>query len=186
MTPPPNDSLEVLYRKPGTITAAQVLMWIQFSFLVCCGFGGTFAVLFMTGIVNELGIDEDVLEGAENLVVLTAAVFAGVVAAAILFGVLAAKLGAGRRSAQVMTVVVMLGIIVFGFVGLYTQFEVEDYAGTPVDGSEVVGTLLALALPIVTLLCLCTGSANQWFRQGGRDAWPRYQPVYPPMAPPYR
>ncbi len=180
---PPNGLPEPLYRKPGTVTAAQTLMWIQFSFLVCCGFGTTFVTLFMTGIVDELGFDEDLLEGAENLVVLTAAVVVGVAAAAILFGVLAAKLGAGNRSAQVMTIVVMLGVIVFGFVGLYTRFEVEDYAGTPVDGSEVAGTLLALMLPIVTLVCLCTGSANQWFRQGGRDAWPRHRPTYPPVAP---
>ncbi|WP_026929340.1 hypothetical protein [Glycomyces tenuis] len=185
MTSPTADGPEVLYRKPGTVTAAQTLMWIQFSFVICCGFGTAFVTLFMTGIVGELGFDEDLLEGAENLLVLTVAVLLGVAAVAVLFGVLAAKLGAGRRSAQIMTIVVMLGTIVFGFVGLYTQFELEEYVGSPVDGSEVVGTLLALALPIVTLLCLCTGSANQWFRQGGRDPWPRHRPVYPPVAPPY-
>lgn len=185
MTPPTSDGPDVLYRKPGTVTAAQTLMWIQFSFLICCGFGTTFATLFLTGIVSELVLDGSLLEGTENLLVLTVAVLVGVAAAAVLFGVLAAKLGAGRRSAQIMTIVVMLGTIVFGFLGLYTQFEVEEYAGSPVDGSGMVGTLLALALPVVTLLCLCTGSANQWFRQGGRDAWPRPRPVYPPMAPPY-
>lgn len=182
MAPRPNSGPEPLHRKPGTVTAAQTLMWIQFSFLLCCGFGTTFATLFLTGVVEDLGFREDPLEGVENLMVLAAAVVAGVAAAAILFGVLAAKIGAGRRSAQVMTIVLMLGIIVFGFVGLYTRFEVEDYAGTPVDGSEAVGTLLALVLPILTLVCLCTGSANQWFRQGGRDAWPRYA-AHPPVAP---
>jgi lysylphosphatidylglycerol synthetase-like protein (DUF2156 family) len=182
VAPPPNGGPAPLHRKPGTVTAAQTLMWIQFSFLLCCGFGTTFATLFWTGAVENLGFREDPLEGAENLVVLVAAVAAAVAAAATLFGVLAAKIGSGSRSAQVMTIVLMLGITVFGFVGLYTRFEVEDYAGAPVDGSEAAGTLLALALPICTLVCLCTGSANQWFRQGGRDAWPQ-RPAHPPVAP---
>jgi lysylphosphatidylglycerol synthetase-like protein (DUF2156 family) len=185
VTPPTAAGPEVLHRKPGTVTAAQTLMWIQFSFLLCCGVGATFTALIATGFIAELGLDGGLLESAENLLVLTVSVFAGVVAVAILLGVLAAKLGAGSRTAQITTIVVMLGTIVFGFLGLYTQFQVEETAGSPVDGSEAVGTVLALAVPIATLLCLCTGSANQWFRQGGRDAWPRPRPVYPPAPPPY-
>lgn len=182
MAPPVRD---VLHRKPGTVTAAQTLMWIQFSFLVCCGTGGAFLALSSAGVFGELGFGEDFVEAMENLMVLTISVFAAVAAAAVLLGVLAAKLGAGRRWAQITTVVVMLGTIVFGFIGLYAQFETPERAGTSVDGSSVVGTLLTLALPIVTLLCVCTGSANQWFRQGGRAPWPRYRPTYPPITPPH-
>ena len=174
MTPPSTAGPPILYRKPGTVTAAQTFMWLQFSLLLCCGTGGVFAALFSAGFIDEIGVRDDFLEAVENLAVLIVAVIVAVVAVAILFGVLAAKLGSGRRWAQIATILVMLGVIVFGFIGLYTQFQVEEYAGAPVDNSDMVGTLLALAMPIATMICLCTGSANQWFRQGGRDPWLRH------------
>ncbi|GAB3223315.1 hypothetical protein GCM10027447_10920 [Glycomyces halotolerans] len=177
MTPPQSPRPEPLLRKPGTVTAAQTLMWIQFSLLVCCGTGGTFIALFWSGLLAEIGMTGDVTESAENLVTLAAVVVLGIVGTAILFGILAAKIGAGRRWAQVMTIAIMLATINFGFIAVYTGFQVEERAGKPVDTSDLVWALLSLAMPAITMICLFTGSANQWFRQGGR------RPLQPHPAP---
>lgn len=183
MAPPTPPAPEILLRKPGTVTAAQTLMWIQFSFLVCCGTGGTFVALFSAGILDRIDLDEGFAEDAENLAVLIAAVIAVMAASAVLFGVLAAKLGAGRRWAQITTIAVMLVVIVFGFAGMATDFKLEERTGAPVEGSDFVAALLSLALPMVTLICLSTGSANQWFRQRGPEPWQRYWQAQAPRYP---
>lgn len=183
---PPNPlPPDVLLRKPGTVTTAQVMLWLQFSFLICCGTGGTLGVLFWSRALNleAFGFREDFTAGLENLAALVTVVFAAVVALVVLLGVLAAKIGAGRRWAQVTTILLMLAAFVSGFLAFYTGFEGRE--GAPVDGSRLVWALVSLALPLVTLLCLFTGSANQWFRQGGRDPF-RTQPPGPVPFPPYR
>jgi hypothetical protein len=177
-TPPPP---ELLHRKPGTVTAAQVMLWLQFSFLVCCGAGGGLAALFWSSALDfsDFEFGRDFSEGVGDLAAVVTAVIAATVVVVVLLGVLAVKIGAGRRWAQVTAIAVMLLAFVVGFFGLYTGFEASDDAGAPVDGARLVGTLLGLAMPLVTLLCLFTGSANQWFRQRGRD------PLTPPPRPPY-
>ncbi|GAB3649955.1 hypothetical protein [Glycomyces tarimensis] len=167
---------EVLYRKPGTVTAAQTLMWIQFSFLLCCGGNGTITALFWADIIDELGIGGE----ARGLLGFLVWAAAGFVATAVLYGILAAKLGAGRRWTQAATVVAMLAAVVFCFVGMATGFGLDNRTGGPVEGSSFVVALLATAMPMATLICLCTGSANQWFRQRGREPWLRHWKGAPP------
>jgi len=182
-TPLPPD---LLHRKPGTVTAAQVMLWLQFSFLICCGAGGGLMALFWSSALDfdDFGFAQDFSEGVEDLAAVVTVVIAATIGAVVLFGILAVKIGAGRRWAQVATIVVMLLAFVFGFVGIYTGFEASAQAGAPADGSRLIWTLLSLTMPLVTLLCLFTGSANQWFRQKGREPLR----TLPPRAPfqPYR
>lgn len=181
-SPPP----ELLQRKPGTVTAAQVMLWLQFSFLICCGTGGGLAALFWSQAVDldDFGFGSDFTAGVGDLAALVTVVIAVVIASVILLGVLAVKIGAGRRWAQIATIAIMLAAFVFGFLGLYTGFEGRE--GAPVDGSRLIGTLTGLAMPLVTLICLFTGSANQWFRQRGRDPLRTQPPPGMPQYPPYR
>lgn len=185
MLTPPSTPLppELLHRKPGTVTAAQVMMWLQFSFLICCGAGTGTIGLFWTSVdFDDFGFEEDLSEGFEDLAALLVVVIAVTIMIVILYGILAVKIGAGRRWAQVTTILLMLGSIVTGFYGLYAGFRVGDMEASVVDGSRLVWTLLGLSMPIVTLLCLFTGSANQWFRQKGRDPLKGL----PPQAPQFR
>lgn len=181
MLTPPSTPLppELLQRKPGTVTTAQVMLWLQFSFLICCGAGGGLAALFWSSALDfsDFEFGRDFSQGVGDLAAVVTVVVAATIAAVVLLGVLAVKIGAGRRWAQVTTIAVMLLAFVVGFFGLYTGFQAGEQAGAPVDGSRLIGTLAGLAMPLVTLLCLFTGSANQWFRQKGRD------PLRPP--PPY-
>jgi hypothetical protein len=176
---------ELLHRKPGTVTAAQVMLWLQFSFLICCGAGGGLTALFWSEALNfsDFEFEQDVSEGFEDLAAVVTIVIAATIALVILFGILAVKIGAGRRWAQVATIVIMLLAFVFGFIGIYTGFEASSQAGAPADGSRLIWTLLSLAMPLVTLICLFTGSANQWFRQKGRDPLRGLPPQSPPAAP---
>lgn len=181
MTPPPaSPDPELLFRKPGTVTAAQVFMWLQFSFLVCCGTGWSLILLLGAGLVSRVGLPEQ-FEGEEDQVFGLIAIFVAVfVAVAILYGVLAAKIGAGRRWAQVATIAIMLLVFVGGFVT--TVSELQSESG---DGIQLLA-LAWLAMPVATLIFLCTGSANQWFRQRGHEPWRQYwmnRRPYPP--PPY-
>jgi hypothetical protein len=177
-TPLPPD---LLHRKPGTVTAAQVMLWLQFSFLICCGAGGGLTALFWSSALDfdDFGFSQDFSKGVEDLAAVVTVVIAVTIGAVVLFGILAIKIGAGRRWAQVATIVIMLLAFVFGFVGIYTGFEASAQAGAPADGSRLIWTLLSLTMPLVTLLCLFTGSANQWFRQKGRDPLR----TLPPRAP---
>ncbi|MCD0444514.1 hypothetical protein LO763_12875 [Glycomyces sp. A-F 0318] len=187
MLTPPSTPLppELLHRKPGTVTTAQVMLWLQFSFLICCGAGGGLTALFWSSALDfsDFEFGRDFSQGVGDLAAVVTAVIGATVAVVILFGVLAVKIGAGRRWAQVTTIVVMLLAFVVGFFGLYTGFQASGQAGAPVDGSRLIGTLAGLAMPLVTLLCLFTGSANQWFRQQGRDP---LRPPPPPSYTPYR
>jgi hypothetical protein len=182
-TPPPPD---LLLRKPGSVTCAQVMLWLQFSFMICCGAGGGMTALFWSSMLDfeDFEFTKDFSEGIEDLAAVVTVVIAATIAVVILLGVLAVKIGAGRRWAQVTTIAVMLLAFVVGFFGLYTGFQASEQVGEPVDGSRLIGTLVGLAMPLVTLICLFTGSANQWFRQRGRD------PLRPPPMPlpfqPYR
>ncbi|THV28300.1 hypothetical protein [Glycomyces paridis] len=185
LTPPSFGSPQapdLLLRKPGTVTCAQVMLWLQFSFLICCGAGTGLTALFWSPVVDveDFEFGRDFSEGVEDFAAVVTVVIAATIAAVILFGVLAVKIGAGRRWAQVTTIAVMLLVFVFGFLGLYTGFE--EQTGAPVDGSRLVGTLAGLSMPLVTLLCLFTGSANQWFRQRGREPLRALGPM-PPYAP---
>lgn len=181
-TPLPPD---LLLRKPGTVTAAQVMLWLQFSFLVCCGAGGGLTALFWSEALDfsDFEFEEDLSQGFEDLAAVVTVVIALTIALVILIGILAVKIGAGRRWAQVTTILVMLLAFVFGFIGIYTGFETGSQAGAPADGSRLIWTLLSLAMPLVTLICLFTGSANQWFRQKGRDPLRGLPPQSPPAAP---
>ncbi|SDD19325.1 hypothetical protein [Glycomyces harbinensis] len=185
MLTPPSIPLppDLLHHKPGTVTAAQVMLWLQFSFLICCGTGGGLTALFWSSAVDfsDFEFTEDFSQGVEDLAAVVTVVIAATIATVILFGILAVKIGAGRRWAQVTTIAVMLLAFVVGFLGLYTGFEASGEAGAPVDGTRLLWTLLGLAMPLVTLLCLFTGSANQWFRQKGRDPL-RTLPPQPPYA----
>jgi hypothetical protein len=142
--------------------------------------------LFWSDALNfsDFQFEQDLSEGVEDLAALVTVVIAATIALVILFGVLALKIGAGRRWAQVTTIVVMLLAFVSGFIGIYTGFEASNEAGAPADASRLIWTLVSLAFPLVTLLCLFTGSANQWFRQKGREPLKHL----PPRAPfqPYR
>lgn len=182
-TPLPPD---FLHRKPGTVTAAQVMLWLQFSFLICCGAGGGMTALFWSSALDleDFELARDFSEGIEDLAAVVTVVVAATIAAVILIGILAVKIGAGRRWAQVTTIVIMLLAFVFGFIGIYTGFETGSQAGAPADGSRLIWTLLSLTMPLVTLLCLFTGSANQWFRQKGREPLKSMQPPLP--FQPYR
>lgn len=184
---PPSTPLppELLRRKPGTVTTAQVMLWLQFSFLICCGAGGGLTALFWSDALDfsDLEFEQDLSQGFENLAALVTVVIAATIALVVLFGILAVKIGAGRRWAQVTTIAVMLLAFVFGFIGIYTGFEASGQAGEPADGSRLIWTLLSLAMPLVTLLCLFTGSANQWFRQKGRDPLKGLPPQSPPAVP---
>lgn len=185
MLTPPSIPLppELLHHKPGTVTTAQVMLWLQFSFLICCGAGGGLTALFWSPALDfsDFELTQDFSEGIEDLAAVVTVVIAATIAAVILFGVLAVKIGAGRRWAQVLTIAVMLVVFVGGFFGLYTGFEASGETGAPVDGTRLVWTLVGLAMPLVTLLCLFTGSANQWFRQKGREPL-RMLPPQPPYA----
>ncbi|MCC3762091.1 hypothetical protein K3N28_03270 [Glycomyces sp. TRM65418] len=174
--PPPPD---LLLRKPGTVVCAQVMLWLQFSFLICCGAGGGLTALFWSQALgfDDFGFTRDFSEGVEDLAAVVVVVIGATMALVILFGVLAVKIGAGRRWAQVVTIAVMLLAFVVGFLGLYTGFQASEQVGEPVDGSRLIGTLVGLAMPLVTMLCLFTGSANQWFRQRGRDPLRAPQPM---------
>jgi hypothetical protein len=185
MLTPPSTPLppELLRRKPGTVTAAQVMLWLQFSFLICCGTGTGLVGLFWTSVdFSDFAFEQDFTEGVEDLAALVTVVIVATIAVVVLYGILAVKIGAGRRWAQVVTILIMLASIVVGFFGLYTGFRAEDEAGAAVDGSRLIWTLLGLSMPLVTLLCLFTGSANQWFRQRGRDPLKGL----PPLAPQHR
>jgi len=186
---PPSSPLppELLHRKPGTVTAAQVMLWLQFSFLICCGAGGGLTALFWSDALNfsDLEFEQDLSQGFENLAAVVTIVIAATIALVILFGILAVKIGAGRRWAQITTIAVMLLAFVSGFIGIYTGFEASNDVGAPADGTRLIWTLLSLAMPLVTLICLFTGSANQWFRQRGRDPLKGLPPQSPP-AMPYR
>ena len=188
MLTPPSTPLppDLLHRKPGTVTTAQVMLWLQFSFLICCGTGGGLTALFWSEALDfsDFEFSQDLSEGIEDLAAVVTLVIAATIAGVILLGVLAAKIGAGRRWAQVTTILVMLASVVVGFFGLYTGFEASEQVGASVDGSRLLWTLLGLAMPLVTLLCLFTGSANQWFRQKGRDPL-RMQPPPPQGLAPY-
>jgi hypothetical protein len=182
---PPSNPLppELLHRKPGTVTAAQVMLWLQFSFLICCGAGTGMVGLFWTSVdFEDFSFDEDFAGGLEDLAALFVLVIAVTIAVVIFYGILAVKVGAGRRWAQIAAVVLMLASIVFGFYALYAGFRIGDVEGSVVDGSRVIWTVLGLSFPIVTLLCLVTGSANQWFRQKGRDPLKGLPPQSPPAA----
>lgn len=182
---PPSTPLpaELLHRKPGTVTAAQVMLWLQFSFLICCGAGTGLVGLFWTSVdFSDFAFEQDLTEGIEDLAALVTVVIVATIAVVVLYGILAVKIGAGRRWAQVVTILIMLASIVIGFFGLYAGFRTEDEAGAAVDGSRLIWTLLGLSMPLVTLLCLFTGSANQWFRQRGRDPLKGM----PPQAPQFR
>ncbi|GAA2284853.1 hypothetical protein GCM10009853_044520 [Glycomyces scopariae] len=185
MLTPPSIPLppELLHRKPGTVTTAQVMLWLQFSFLICCGAGTGLIGVFWTSVdFGDFAFDTDLTDVIEDLAALVILVVVATILVVILYGVLAVKIGAGRRWAQVVTILVMLATIVVGFLGLYTGFKTDDEAGAAVDGSRLIWTLLGLSMPLVTLLCLFTGSANQWFRQKGRE------PLrdVPPQVPQYR
>jgi len=188
MLTPPSTPLppDLLLRKPGTVTCAQVMLWLQFSFLICCGAGGGLTALFWSSALDfsDFEFTQDFSEGVEDLAAVVTVVIAATVFAVILIGVLAVKIGAGRRWAQIATILIMLGAFVIGFFGLYTGFKVDGQAGAPVDGSRLVWTLVGLAMPLVTLLCLFTGSANQWFRQKGREPLRTQAPPLP--FSPYR
>jgi hypothetical protein len=187
-TPPANPlPPELLRSKPGTVTTAQVMLWLQFSFLICCGAGGGLTALFWSEALNfsDFEFEEDLSKGFGDLALVVTLVIAATIVVVILFGVLAVKIGAGRRWAQVTTIVVMLLAFVSGFIGIYTGFEASSQAGAPADGSRLIWTLLSLALPLVTLICLFTGSANQWFRQKGRDPL-KGLPPQSPLPAPYR
>ncbi|MQM24375.1 hypothetical protein [Glycomyces albidus] len=183
---PPSTPLppDLLLRKPGTVTAAQVMLWLQFSFLICCGAGTGLVGLFWTSVdFSDFAFDQDLTGGIEDLAALVTVVIVATIAVVVLYGILAVKIGAGRRWAQVVTILIMLASIVIGFFGLYAGFRTEDEAGAAVDGSRLIWTLLGLSMPLVTLLCLFTGSANQWFRQRGRDplkGMPAPAPQYRP------
>jgi hypothetical protein len=184
-TPPANPlPPELLRSKPGTVTTAQVMLWLQFSFLICCGAGGGLTALFWSEALNfsDFEFEEDLSKGFGDLALVVTLVIAATIVVVILFGVLAVKIGAGRRWAQVTTIVVMLLAFVSGFIGIYTGFEASSQAGAPADGSRLIWTLLSLAMPLVTLICLFTGSANQWFRQKGRDPLRGLPPQSPPAA----
>jgi hypothetical protein len=186
MFTPPSTPLppELLHRKPGTVTAAQVMMWLQFSFLICCGAGTGLVSVFWTSVdFSDFAFDQDLTEGIEDLAALVVVVVVATILVVILYGVLAVKIGAGRRWAQVLTILIMLASIVTGFLGLYTGFQAGDEAGAAVDGSRLIWTLLGLSFPLVTLLCLFTGSANQWFRQKGRDPLRGLPPQTPQFRP---
>ncbi|MBO3731277.1 hypothetical protein [Glycomyces niveus] len=184
---PPSNPLppELLHRKPGTVTTAQVMLWLQFSFLICCGAGGGLTALFWSDALNfsDFKFEEDLSKGFGDLALVVTLVIAATIVVVILFGILAVKIGAGRRWAQVTTIVVMLLAFVSGFIGIYTGFEASSQTGAPADGSRLIMTLLSLAMPLVTLLCLFTGSANQWFRQKGRDPLKGLPPQSPPAVP---
>ncbi|RRS01984.1 hypothetical protein [Glycomyces terrestris] len=172
MLTPPSTPLppELLHRKPGTVTAAQVMLWLQFSFLICCGAGTGIIGVFWTSVdFGEFTFDQDLTDVFEDLAALVVMVVAVTILVVILYGILAVKIGAGRRWAQIVTILLMLASVVVGFIGMYTGFRADDDAGAAVDGSRLVWTLLGLSMPLVTLLCLFTGSANQWFRQRGRE-----------------
>jgi hypothetical protein len=173
---------DVLPRKPGTVTAAQVMLWLQFSFMICCGTGGGLMALFWSSAVDfeDFAFTEDLSEGMEDLASLVGVVVVAVILLVILIGILAVKIGAGRRWAQIVTILIMLAAFVFGFLGLYAGFESQE--GSQIDGSRLLGTLAGLSFPLVTLLCLFTGSANQWFRQRGREPL-RSLPPQPPYVP---
>jgi hypothetical protein len=176
---------DLLHRKPGTVTTAQVMLWLQFSFLICCGAGGGLTALFWSEALNfsDFEFEEDLSKGFGDLALVVTLVIAATIVVVVLFGVLAVKIGAGRRWAQVTTIVVMLLAFVSGFIGIYTGFEASSQAGAPDKGSRLIWTLLSLALPLVTLICLFTGSANQWFRQRGRDPLKGLPPQSPPAVP---
>jgi hypothetical protein len=185
MFTPPSTPLppDLLLRKPGSVTTAQVMLWLQFSFMICCGAGGGLTALFWSQALDfsDFQFAEDFSEGIEDLAAVVTAVIAATIAAVVLLGVLAVKIGAGRRWAQIVTIAAMLLAFVVGFFGLYTGFQASEQVGEPVDGSRLIGTLAGLAMPLVTLICLFTGSANQWFRQRGRD---QLRP--PPMPLPFQ
>ncbi|MEU5156206.1 hypothetical protein [Glycomyces sp. NPDC021274] len=132
---------------------------------------------------SDFEFEDDLSQGFENLAALVTIVLAVTIAVVILFGVLAVKIGAGRRWAQIVTIAVMLLAFVSGFIGIYTGFETASQAGAPADGGRLIWTLLSLAMPLVTLICLFTGSANQWFRQRGREPLKGLPPQSPPAAP---
>jgi formate-dependent nitrite reductase membrane component NrfD len=132
---------------------------------------------------SDFEFEEDLSKGFGDLALVVTLVIAATIVVVILFGILAVKIGAGRRWAQVTTIVVMLLAFVSGFIGIYTGFEASSQTGAPADGSRLIMTLLSLAMPLVTLLCLFTGSANQWFRQKGRDPLKGLPPQSPPAVP---
>ncbi|HEX2144663.1 MAG TPA: hypothetical protein VHG10_09165, partial [Glycomyces sp.] len=112
------------------------MLWLQFSFLICCGAGGGMTALFWSEALDlkDFEFSRDFSEGMEDLAAVVTVVIAATIATVILLGVLAVKIGAGRRWAQVTTIVIMLLAFVFGFLGLYTGFEASGEAGAPVDG----------------------------------------------------
>ncbi|THV39508.1 hypothetical protein [Glycomyces buryatensis] len=165
MEPPRPTAPELLLRKPGTVTTAQVLMWLQFALTVCTGTVVGFVGLIVFGILPRLGSHG--LDPMFSQVI--APIVTVIIVVAILYAVLANKLGAGRRWAQITTAVLMLLSIVGGAVSFNFGFKLGDSSGVPLETSGVFGSMPWLVMPVITLVCLCTGSANQWFRQGGLD-----------------
>jgi hypothetical protein len=181
--PPHGSGAPILLTKPGTITAAQVMLWLQFSTVVCCGAGAGLSTILSAELSRQIrsGLNEFGLDAANDAlsVVLLAATVA-LVLLSILIGVVAAKIGAGLRSAQVVAILLMLAFLLPGCVGVYGLTAGADTSTGAVSTPAGLFALLWLAMPAVTILCLVTGSANQWFRQRGWDpVRPRWYPQPP-------
>jgi hypothetical protein len=180
--PPPAGQGGAPYRKPGTVLTAQVLMWVQFSLVLAWVAIVALTALALLGLLSGLGAE---LEDVAWIIVTVAAVIAAlVVALTVLLGVLAAKLGKGRHWAQVTTIVLMILFILVSASGLLSQTQRSDATIEIAFHSDLYTVVAGLAIPAVTLVCLFTGSANQWFRQGGpvaaRPVSTQEQPPRPP------
>lgn len=140
--------------QPGTITAAQTLVWVQILCLLCCGITPVF--VWWPGFLLPLFTFVPAVIGSA---VLTAAVFLSCLFGAILYAVITTgHLGSGDRRGRSAVSAGLLVVAALAFGGT---------AALGADGAEI-GRVLTSAAPSVVAqtvawICVHSASAERWF-----------------------
>jgi hypothetical protein len=136
---------------PGTVIAAQVLMWLHFIAAPC-----VLAAMAAAALLRLADVESGPVASSEAAAMLFAGLGVLLIPAAVLtfVGILAVKLLRGRRWARTATLVFTGAWIALGLVALISS------ADTP---GAFIQPLLTIGFEGSIALCLCTPSAKSWF-----------------------
>ncbi|MEU6861367.1 hypothetical protein AB0B28_21140 [Glycomyces sp. NPDC046736] len=137
--------------KPGAITAAAVLIWLQLAFVVCCGFMPIFLWVpaFIVEALDTLPIQA--LGGAVWLVL--AAVFIGSVLYTALTTI---RLGKGDRRGRPGTIVGFIAILVLTSIALFPSYT---------SAATFASAAPSVICQLIACMCVYSPAAERWFRE---------------------
>ncbi|WP_030156121.1 hypothetical protein [Glycomyces sp. NRRL B-16210] len=160
--------------KPGTVVAAQTMVWFQFgtsvaALVVSCAALAVFPNDIADLVTDAASSGEPV--GAQIMLAAVPALGLFLVTAAV-FGVLGPKLGGGRRWARTATLVFtpIFALTALAFFAALVTAQQEPMAAFGL----LIATAFVLAFPVVAFFCLLSGSARRWFARPAAPAQPPY------------